>query len=1481
MSPSDKTSEAPRRRRWRWWLWLPVSLVALVLLLPVVAVLALQLGPVRQVIIDQARQAVAPDLVLDIGAIDGFIPVDMTVRDIRLADKHGPWLSVDQVRLAWSPLDLFGGTVRVDVLGAENVDLARAPDLPPGPPPPPPDPDAPLIPELPELPVALVLESLDVGPVHLGADLAGQAATLDLAASARWQDGVIGLKADLKRTDGAGAEVTVDIAYTAADQRLKAHIHAHEPAGGMVAGLMGLADRPAVDLTLDGQGPLSDWAATLKAAAGPGVAVDLAATIGLPEQASADYRLALKGDARATPLLPAELRSALADGVDLDVAATLHGDQKVSLHHARVTAGPATVSARGGADLAAETVQADTEISVGDMAPFGAILGGDAAGSLTLTASADGPMALPSAKVRVTGTGLRLPMAAADDLTLDLDAQRRDGDRLAVDLAVDATALAAGGMALSDMFGGAVQVRLQGGVAPQPLSADIGELTIQAGPAARLRLGGRVATADDGTLNADVKLAVPALAPVAGPFGVDVTGAADLDLSAALAPDGGVTGRLDLGLSDLGTGVAAADAAVGTEARLSGPFALAADGGIHAGPLRLSSANARLDAEARMSPDQGVKADVDLTVPRLAPLLSALGLEGAGSVDLTVHAEGAMDAITATVALNGTGVSVAGTDLGDPALKLAAEGLPAAPRADLTLAAAPMGLDTNLAVRAALDGDTARVEELNLTAGPATLTGRATADLAGPSVDGQIDLKVGDLALLGRLAGTDLRGGLDLSATLTPADGQGVDLRLTGKGLGVPGVAIGGLDVTAKVRQALGDPAVSARIEMPRVDVPDTLDAKVVATAEGALSGLDVGLDVDGTLRQPRDLPLDLRLRTRLAIAQAIEVALNELRLDLADHRVALNRACTIGLDGGTTRIGDCALAIDSGSLTAGGTMGPDRVDLQLRVNDLPLALAEIAMPDQPLTGTADLRADLKGSAAAPRGDIRLQVSGFKLEVDDSDGLNPLVDLPPTGLTADVALKGGSTGVDLAVDLAGSGTLAVRGDLPLAVSMAGAEMRDRGRLDLTVRADADMARLSPLFLPATELLTGTLKLDVTAAGTPAAPRVDGQGSITGGQYQSGASGTVVRDITLDVSGTPEGLRLSVGGKDGDGGTLAAKADIDLEDLGVDASAELDDFRVARLDYAKARASGAVTAKVVVEDMTGSVEGKITVAPVSASPPSGLPPSVKTIQVTEVTTLPGPQAAEVTKPAAEAARQQTDDGGITLDITIDLPGPMTVSGRGLNSSWTGNLKVAGTATAPIITGSIDVSEGSLDVLGRTFTIDKGEIRFPGSRVPDPVLDIEASATANDITAIIKITGVASDPSIELTSSPERPSDEVLARVMFGKPLGELSTLEYVQLAKSLAALTGALGGGGDDMLGNIQEGLGLDRLSVDEDDSSGPGLTLGKDIADGVKVDVVQGLSADTSRLRVTIDVLEDVQVETEVGADNTQRLGVRYQYEFD
>src|SRR3546814_8233379 len=65
------------------------------------------------------------------------------------------------------------------------------------------------------------------------------------------------------------------------------------------------------------------------------------------------------------------------------------------------------------------------------------------------------------------------------------------------------------------------------------------------------------------------------------------------------------------------------------------------------------------------------------------------------------------------------------------------------------------------------------------------------------------------------------------------------------------------------------------------------------------------------------------------------------------------------------------------------------------------------------------------------------------------------------------------------------------------------------------------------------------------------------------------------------------------------------------------------------------------------------------------------------------------------------------------LDLDVAGrDLEVRGLGIDSRWTTDLKVGGTADAPRFTGRADLVRGDYEFAGRNFRLERGIIRFRG-------------------------------------------------------------------------------------------------------------------------------------------------------------------------
>jgi translocation and assembly module TamB len=299
----------------------------------------------------------------------------------------------------------------------------------------------------------------------------------------------------------------------------------------------------------------------------------------------------------------------------------------------------------------------------------------------------------------------------------------------------------------------------------------------------------------------------------------------------------------------------------------------------------------------------------------------------------------------------------------------------------------------------------------------------------------------------------------------------------------------------------------------------------------------------------------------------------------------------------------------------------------------------------------------------------------------------------------------------------------------------------------------------------------------------------------------------------------------------------------------------------------------VTSAILMEGSArgGKTSGQITVPRADLRIPSGGAVQPVTLDV-EVRGEPPP-------PTPERAAGEGPPYVMALDIDVDMPARIFVRGRGLDTEWAGSLDVTGSTREPRIVGSIDYRRGFLDFLDRRFNIRKGSVTFTGGTPPIPDVDLEAAAQGRAMTAIVRITGSASDLEFQLTSEPELPQDEVLAQLLFDRDTSSLTPVQGIRLANAVARLEG----GGMDTMGALRDITGLDvvdfgNADFGEEDPETT-ATAGKYVAENVFIAVDQGLNSGATRGRVEVELTPTITVRGDI--DDQSRSGVGVDWSFD
>jgi len=234
--------------------------------------------------------------------------------------------------------------------------------------------------------------------------------------------------------------------------------------------------------------------------------------------------------------------------------------------------------------------------------------------------------------------------------------------------------------------------------------------------------------------------------------------------------------------------------------------------------------------------------------------------------------------------------------------------------------------------------------------------------------------------------------------------------------------------------------------------------------------------------------------------------------------------------------------------------------------------------------------------------------------------------------------------------------------------------------------------------------------------------------------------------------------------------------------------------------------------------------------------------------------------------------------IRLDIGLTAPRRIFVDGTGLTSEWSLDTRISGTVSDPRLTGTAEIVRGDIDFVGRVFQFTDSTVRFNGPPT-DARLSVRAERDTPALTAGVNVTGTVTAPEFAVTSDPDLPEDEILSRVLFGRSPAQLTALEAAQLAAAVARLSGG-GGAGFDLVGPVQDALGVDRLDFGVSEEGDASVGVGEYIGDDVYVELRTNARGDTG-VAVEWTPLRSLAIGTELRAAAEPRFTVRWRRDFD
>jgi translocation and assembly module TamB len=548
-----------------------------------------------------------------------------------------------------------------------------------------------------------------------------------------------------------------------------------------------------------------------------------------------------------------------------------------------------------------------------------------------------------------------------------------------------------------------------------------------------------------------------------------------------------------------------------------------------------------------------------------------------------------------------------------------------------------------------------------------------------------------------------------------------------------------------------------------------------------------------------------------------------------------IKRDDSISIDQFALRNGDRELSV-GGNLALNG-----RQDLSINLDRLPVETLTALLAEPPkMSGLLALRARVTGTAAAPELTASVRLNNAAIAGQPYDGAD-----------ADLAYKAKQASVRLVVRQDSTHTLTGTGNVPLDLSWQNGWRAEFGDgLD----ARAQSAGLSIAFLngftgKTADNVSGELSLDISARGSFSAPNLRGIFRLRDGKVRVIPTNVNINQVAMDGSLDSNTIRIAEFVAKAQDGEIRGNGALPLKDYqegAIKLSLTAKNWPAIQTTRYQAKIAGnvAIDGALTAPRLTGQLtvlEGSLR--PDLAFLEQNKVPSQRDETIVVVQKSAADQRSQPINQEEAASTNNQPFKKASLDVTLRAPGNLWIRHPDLVAEISGNLRATKKPDGEVdLTGRIDIVRGSLVFQGRRFQLTRGSVQFTGGGKINPTLDIAAQYKLSEYDVEVVLTGTAQKPSLTFSSQPRLDQADILAVLLFGRPINSLNQNQRGSVQQS--ALNIASGFVAGKLASSVTQALGLDTLGLDvgDLDTSGGRIGFGHYVGDKTYFSVGQELS---------------------------------------
>lgn len=425
-----------------------------------------------------------------------------------------------------------------------------------------------------------------------------------------------------------------------------------------------------------------------------------------------------------------------------------------------------------------------------------------------------------------------------------------------------------------------------------------------------------------------------------------------------------------------------------------------------------------------------------------------------------------------------------------------------------------------------------------------------------------------------------------------------------------------------------------------------------------------------------------------------------------------------------------------------------------------------------------------------------------------------------------------------------------------------------------ITAEWEMAQLLHSLLDTPTTFSGHAAASFQLSGTYSQPEVKGTGRLTNGSYEIPEIGVSLTNLSANIEANGTQLQIkdlqAVDGKEGSVTGTGYFLIEPVQHYPFTLQLDLKEAALLNQDYVQIVCNGPLT--LTGNQEGGKLQGQLQASTASIAIPDRSYAARNLVDVTYINIpqhMPTPQSLHI---------RQSHSWPLGLDIHLQFPRSLSITGRDLTSTWRGEIDIQGTAKEPLIFGELKISDGEYLFNGNPFDISQGTITFAGDIDKKTALYVIAGKDLDKVKVDVIAKGAIKNPEISFRSNPPLPQREILSWILFNRGTSEISPFQGAQLSESITNLSANQQG--PDVLSKIRSTLGIDRFEIGRNPNSNSNdvnIQIGKYISDNFLISVIK---SDVSKVAIEATLTDTIKLQAQVGEDAQGQLLLKWKRDY-